>query len=456
MARSERLHPIRLATGVLGLGLAIYALLDHPLYGGGPGFGATQGVILAAGVVLIAGAALASLRRCVGLFVLSVVGLLMLGLVELVAETVLGPFIRAPYRYEPTRLFELRPGAEGAVRMGPENGGHVVFHRINEDGFRGPELLEGDERPRVMVYGDSFIHAIYAREEETFVRQLEAKLSEAIGPVEVVNAGVSSYGPDQILLRLEDDLERYRPDAVLVAIFAGNDYGDLLRNKLFRLDEEGELVEASPRLADHLKLSFRLSEQNSALVTGLRSLLRRLRGSDGPASTDPYQLVEAWRESALQEYQSFVVEEDPVVTNIYADYYSADLATDPELPSSRYKARLMKAVLREIARTAEARSVPLGFVAIPHPMDVVDGYEATRVDRSRHPAYDGRNLIEPLVEAGQEAGVPVIDLHAVFSSAEDPRGLYLKGLDDHWNPAGQALGAQAAASLMLEQGWLEE
>ena len=51
--------------------------------------------------------------------------------------------------------------------------------------------------------------------------------------VQVVNAGVAAYGPDQACLALEADLAAgLDPDLVVLCVFAGNDWGDLLRNKL--------------------------------------------------------------------------------------------------------------------------------------------------------------------------------------------------------------------------------
>ena len=85
-------------------------------------------------------------------------------------------------------------------------------------------------RPRVVVYGDSFIHTYYVDADDGFAQQLENGLSRRLGSgVEVVNAGVAAYGPDQIALRMEDELPKLRPDLVVVAVFGGNDFGDLVR-----------------------------------------------------------------------------------------------------------------------------------------------------------------------------------------------------------------------------------
>ena len=66
----------------------------------------------------------------------------------------------------------------------------------------------------------------YSTDAETFTTQIQEQLSHRLGrPIDVVNAGVTSYGPDQVSLKMEDELPWLEPDLVIVAIYAGNDYG---------------------------------------------------------------------------------------------------------------------------------------------------------------------------------------------------------------------------------------
>ena len=62
----------------------------------------------------------------------------------------------------------------------------------------------------------------------------------------------------------------------MVAVFAGNDFGDLLRGKIYALDEAGRLRPRSPRLGEGLRREFADAEQQaqgSMLLSGLRGLL---------------------------------------------------------------------------------------------------------------------------------------------------------------------------------------
>ncbi len=119
----------------------------------------------------------------------------------------------------------------------------IVWH-TNKDGYRGDELRQADAR--VIVYGDSNVLARFSTLEDSFPAQLGSRLSSGLGrDVEVINAGVVGFGPDQSLLKMEDEIDRVRADLVVLHIFADNDFGDLLRNRLFERDAQGRLVETA-------------------------------------------------------------------------------------------------------------------------------------------------------------------------------------------------------------------
>ena len=189
----------------------LYALSDDPFLCGGPGFGGPEILLVGTALVLAAGA-FAPFRWGSRLLLLSVVGLVSFALAEAVLVPILGPAMREPYQYDDELIFVTRPGTTKLYRLAEEDGGAVVRSEINDAGYRGPELVDAPDL-RVAVYGDSFIHALYAEEDDTFCRRLETHLGEALQgrQVEVVNAGVSSYGPDQALLRMRRELPGLAP-----------------------------------------------------------------------------------------------------------------------------------------------------------------------------------------------------------------------------------------------------
>lgn len=438
---------ISAALAGLGALMVAYAISDHPFYGGEPGFGKLQALICAAGALVLL-CALAPRRIAASALLLATSSLIVLAATEIAGELLLGPRLRPIYQADERLIFKFIPNRQSTMTHAAVNGAQTVTHRINSEGFRGNELRPGEGMPRVVVYGDSFIHAFYTSGPETFVAQLGAAMQTRTGgPVEVIDAGVSSYGPDQIALKMEDELDRLRPDVAVVAIFAGNDYGDLLRNKLFRIGADGKLRENRWTLDPQVRTFFELSQRESILVRALRSLLQpRSPAHDAELLDMDFLLAEAER-----EYRSY--ESDDVVTNTHVDYYSADVSLKPHSASARLKVRLMSAVLERISDVAARAQVPLVFLLIPHPLDVGSGAASDwgHVDRTRFPEYDGRNQIRPLEAAARSLGVPFLNLYEVYRS-RGADSLYLHGGDDHWNATGQAVAARAMAELVAGLG----
>lgn len=443
----------RAVRGLLWLLAAVligYAVSDDPFYGGEPGFGRLQMLIAAAGVGLGV-SALLPVRIGTRVLLVAISSLVMLALAELVAGWLLAPSHRPIYQADNRLIFKFTPDRSAVMRRLPVNGGELVTHHINHDGFRGPELRPAGTAPRVVVYGDSFIHAPYIRDADSYPAVLGGLLSSVgMGTVEVVNAGVSSYGPDQVSLKMEDELPRLRPDLVIVAIFAGNDYGDLMRNKLFRLGADGTLVKNAWQLAPQVRSKFELSQRESVLLRALRSAAgawRRSAGSEGADGAARFSDWDFLMAEADREYRSYVVEGDSRVVNTHVDYYSADVSLAPHSASARYKVALMQAVMGRIREVADRHGVPLAFLFIPHPNDVSDHYDWGQVDRRRFPDYDGRNQVAPLEEAARRLQVPFVSLYDAYRAA-DANALYFHGGDDHWNAAGQRLAAQRTAELV--------
>ena len=435
---------IRILLLLIGAAMIAYALSDDVFYGGEPGFGAAQALIAAigAGVAL---SALLSAGIAGRILLVAIAGLVALAGAEVAGEILLGPRYRPIYKYDDRLIFKFIPNRWSVMTRSPINGGQTVMHHINSQGFRGEELLSPGAALRVVVYGDSFIHAFYCPEKETFVARLGAMLSQRLGKqVEAVNAGVSSYGPDQESLKMESELPRLRPALVVAAIFAGNDYGDLMRNKIFRLGAEGKLVANRWSLDPKVRMLLELSQHESILKRAFRDVLVRYRGGQGGEGID----IDTLLRTSKREYRSFIVERDDTVTNIYVDYYSANISLEPRDASSLYEIALMHAVMRRIRDVAARDGVPLVFLLIPHPADVADRYDDWRIDHKRFPDYVSRNQIAPLEDAARDLGVPYVSLYDAFRS-RDANSLYFHGGDDHWNAAGQLLAAQMMTDYLV-------
>ncbi len=226
------------------------------------------------------------------------------------------------YRLAPRYHHTLVPGARKLFRHGAANGGGLVLTTVNSDGFRGDEL-RADGVPRVVVYGDSFIEAEFATLPETFAKRLEARLGAGLGhPVEVVNAGVNGYGPDQALRRFEDEApgsgprswcSRSSPTTTSATCCATVSIGSTMT---------GRLVEGRGIVGIFLRRDFEEAAERTPFHL-LRGFERLLRGRRRAAEVREQQLPEKLAryipksiELCRQEYEAVVVRGQSEVTSV--------------------------------------------------------------------------------------------------------------------------------------------
>jgi hypothetical protein len=95
----------------------------------------------------------------------------------------------------------------------------VVFDNevlnTNSRGLRGSiEYAYGKhpDKPRILVFGDSFTFGDEVSDAETYCSYLQQMLPH----VEVVNMGVHGYGHDQMLILFQEEGVRYQPDIVVL------------------------------------------------------------------------------------------------------------------------------------------------------------------------------------------------------------------------------------------------
>lgn len=377
--------------------------------------------------------------------------LVMLGVAELVLRRVFPVHTRF-YEYDARLIYRPRPGASEAYtypQLPPVR--RTVVLRFNRHGYRG-----GDEEPppgarRVAVYGDSFVEARLTGEEQTFPARVAARLADASkAPWAFVNAGVSGYGPDQELLRIQRELEDLRPQLLVVVLYAGNDAGDLVRNGLFRLD--GGRLRPNDWVVDG-PMRRSLEPWRGWRALALTRALSRLRDWAGlrpppplPSASDPETALAACRREMEARVRA-----PRLVQDLHYDHYDADLSLDPSGAPASYKRALLRPLLGALRDTAAGAHVPLLLVIVPHPTDATTSWPV-QVDPAQFPAYRRSALSDAWAAAAQAEGVPCVDLFPSFWAAA-AEGLYFPR-DGHWNAAGQDRAARLAVERVLAEGWL--
>ena len=357
-----------------------------------------------------------------------------------------------PSLYEADSTLIYRPVAGGRKTFvhNSANGGGTVRVEINAEGYRGPLLRDTGGARRIAVYGDSFIAGEFAEDSLTFVRMLERNLAVR-APTEVVNAGVTGYGPDQEYLRMQQDLPRLEPQVVVMAIFADNDMGDLVRDRLFRLRPDSTLE--AHRVTLHPTLQRVLTSQ--AHPSGWRRLhlvrwieRKRRRPTEGLPATRPRGNEPSFSIAGYSAWAMFNAErqfEDTrthpdTVLDLLGDSYDVDVSATPDAPSARYKVALMDRLLGAMQDDMTKRGVPFVLVIIPSPIDACERYDI-RVDTVRYPRYERRRISGTIDSLAARHGIRRLDLWTPFR-AGNACDLYYRGGDLHWKANGQAMAAR--------------
>jgi len=360
------------------------------------------------------------------------------------------------YQLDDHYLYTHIPGSRKLTNPAGEDWPKVLV-RINAAGRRGDESTLPGAAHRVVVYGDSFVSAEYTKDADTYVSQLERALNQRAAGTSVLNAGVTGYGVDQECLRIEDELAALKPDLVVVAIFAGNDYGDLLRDKLFRLDDAGQLTRNTPVIDEAVTRAFRVPFELSSIqiVRALQSEYqkwqeRRRRDAAPAAAAAPVDRAALRLEHRRAEYENYVVNGDNNVREFFDDDYDADVSFEPDSASARYRVRLMGLVLERIHRAVQQSGAGLLFLIIPDKCDA--GNTCKESDqRRRYPGYRPSGLTDTLESIVRAEGVAHVNLFDAFRGGDAT--LY-HPIDGHWNAAGQLLAARLTADAITSAGLL--
>ena len=254
---------------------------------------------------------------------------------------------------------------------------------------------------------------------------------------------------------MEAELPTLKPNLVIVAIYAGNDFGDLLRHKLYRLSSDGSLQDnPSEYIDDAVAFTMQRARSEPILRKIMREARRRLfrqsfaTGRDVRRATVEFEL-----QLGIEQYRQYVIEGDNAVHELQSAY-NADVSLLPTSESARYKIVMMEQIMRRMSETAAKNNAALMFLLIPAPIDVTVEHESGEVDPVKYPEYKRSTLTDILEQICQRNGFRVVNLFGPFweRRADD---FYLKGLDEHWNSRGQVYAAELVSEFVSAQNLLD-
>jgi len=385
-------------------------------------------------------------------------GVIMLGIAVgllVVLELGLRLYMGPPgYQFDSQLIASLTPNVSKVYLRSVDGGPRFIHWKTNADGFRGPALKSAPAL-RVIAYGDSNVHARFSPQAQTFTGQLQRLLQESTEvEIEVINAGVVGYGPDQNLIRLETNLDHYKPDIVVFHLFTENDFGDIVRNRLFELDQAGDLARTRFPVTPDARMPTSWWSRppgellsNSMIRLFVNAFKRGRARSKNPHPKLHHDPARFRKNGLRQDEREFDVyrARAPRKYSMFSDHYEADIAFAPELESARTKRRLLTAVLARARRLTKEHATPFLVVIQPASRDLTTNLPNHYQALAGTPGYDRRRLDRWMSEICQEEGIDFIDLFDVFEATGDPNALYFPTPDPHWNEAGELVAAQAVA-----------
>ncbi len=367
------------------------------------------------------------------------------------------------YDFHPDYLVTLKPNVEKTYFGLLANDNTAVRWKTNAHGFRGAPLEENPDL-KIMVYGDSNIQARFSSLKDTFSHRLETGLESRLGTnVDVINAGVIGFGPDQSLLKFRKEAEVYRPNVVIFHVFADNDFGDLLRNRLFELAPDGKLVETphERKLLEDEKAML-VPDANAIslwsslyLVQAARNFKKNLTWFISRPDSDkenPDKPGKILRHLAAKGEAEYAVYRDrkPRRISVLVDHYDMDVATDMGSESARTKIALMDQVLRKARDFAASKNIKFLVLIQPSSLDLTENLSPNHGDLAKFSGYRRNNISSAVEKICEGAGVGRINLFDIFMK-NDPQTLYFKKADSHWSDRGQALAAEATADYLYRE-----
>jgi len=357
----------------------------------------------------------------------------------------------AAFQYHPEYLVGLRPNMEKKYMRSAVNGSDTISWSSNTEGFRGKEL--SPKEVRIMVYGDSNIQARFSELSHTYPWYLQKFLNDSTGrEVEVINSGIVGFGPDQSLLKFKEEKDVYNPDIIILQVFADNDFGDIVRNRLFKIDNNGQLIQSNieseldPALEEYI-------ERNKTFgylrILDAVNKIRRSVKNEKEAIINADRMIALCNKLCTQEFESYM-EEGATTFSHFADHYDIDVASKPESIISKQKLQLMDLILKEFYEETKASEIELVVLIEPSSVDLSENAYLSYKDlQKRFPNYSQDNLSSAIAAICLKYNIQHINLFDVFLNNE-PSTLYFRQDDDHWTDKAQKIAAKLTSDQLYK------
>lgn len=321
----------------------------------------------------------------------------------------------------PTRVYALKPNLE--VRLKYNNYNYIL--RTNSHGLANPEItVERDSsiHKRILVIGDAFSMPEGIQYEQSYTSLLNENLNHGLNnpKIQVINAGVTGYGPVEQLPQLRELAPLFKPDIVLYQFFI-NEFQevqitreDRLKNiGLIQLESFRERLIGQSQLIAHFYRTYELIKE-------------KLTGRPG-----------IWRywKSLLSFYKTGANE-----------YYSEENVHN------------LKIHLRDMQKICEETNSRFVIFFVPGAVEVSQrkyiNYFPWDQNLSDGNAYDMDRPLKNLQNIATDVNIPVLDL-TPYLKTHSSQPLYFPD-SWHWNEEGHRVVATVLKEYLLNSGLIDK
>lgn len=330
---------------------------------------------------------------------------------------------------------ELVPGYRGELRI---DAAHTTRITVDPDGLRSNGTVRPNDALRVLCAGDSLVFGYGVEDHETWPAVLQRELQQRLGrPVAAGNAGVPAYGTTAVAACIERRVPSFHPDAVVFAIFLGNDVPDDCSPQLW---VEGGILFPGGAMAELMRTSFR-----ARVITRSRFWLwfETWLWTNHPQHSPLAQVrVDEWSTRLL----GFPRERTD--KGLFLDVLDEGTTwSDGGPPVIRNALATMRRSLQRARAAAGSR--PLLVLVQPTLAHLEESVWRRELERlGFDPGQFAFGLMRARIRSlAEELGLPVLDVHDVFAGAVEPAALFLPD-QGHFSVRGNALVGAAVADAL--------
>jgi hypothetical protein len=353
-----------------------------------------------------------------------------------------------PQLYAPNRErgWVLRPRANGVVAVETKQ-----YVQINIHGFRDQERSyeKPSETIRIAVLGNSWTEALQVALDKTYTVVLQQKLSQAScfggEGVEVLNFGVAGYSTAQELLTLQQEVWKYRPDVVLLAIYPARDIANNLRELNNAMNPEQSpyfIFEGDNLVLDDSFRTLPVLQQRQIELQNIRyDVVQRSRIMQAVSAMQRSLRIRFAMAAAKEKAQQAVVD------NLEYTIYAPPARSDMQL-AWRITEALFLAMRDEVA----AHGAEFYIVTLATRPQVIPDPRKRDELRRKLGVADFEYADTRIREFGARQNISVINLAPGLSTYAETNHVYLNGFNPanfgsgHWNETGHRLAGEAIAA----------